>query len=140
MSNFASFLVATSPEIKFDDVDRTTTRPKLRKALMASIRIDEKNLEEIERLLGQSLNGLHLLFENKKVAEVLKHPTESLDFFSIENQDRIQVLFTSLVQHESYFDKLCFLRELDEESYEILLRTYFHILDNTVMATTPDRH
>lgn len=107
---------------------------------MASISIDEKSMEEIERLLGQSLNGLHLLFENEKVAQVLRQPTEEIDFFNFENIDRIQALFTELINQDTLFDKLCFLHELDEESYEILLRTYFHIVDNTALASTTEKH
>ena len=107
---------------------------------MATISIDEKNLEQIEKLLGQSLNGLHLLFENEKVAKVLSKPTEELDFFNFENVDKIQKLFTGLINQESYFDKLCFIQELDDESYEMLLRTYFHIVDNTALAATPNMH
>lgn len=107
---------------------------------MASISIDEKSMEEIEKLLGQSLNGLHLLFENEQVAKVLKRPTEDMDFFNFDNMDRIQGLFTELINQETLFDKLCFLQELDEESYEILLRTYFHIVDNTALATTTEKH
>lgn len=107
---------------------------------MATIKINEKNLQEIERLLGQSLNGLHLLFDNQRVAEILSRPTELEDLFEGSKVDRVQTLFTSLIEHESFFDKLCFLRELDDESYEILLRTYFHILDNTAKAATKSFH
>ena len=107
---------------------------------MNKLQLDEKNLEKIEELLCQSLNGHHLLFDKQKVAQILKRPTENLDFFSYENVDKIQALFTELIQQETYFDKLCFIQELDEESYEILLRTYFHLVDNTALAVNKQHH
>ena len=110
------------------------------KIAMNKLQLDEKNLAKIEELLCQSLNGHHLLFDNEKVAKILSRPTEDLDFFNFENVDKIQVLFTELIQRETYFDKLCYLQELDEDSYEILLRTYFHIVDNTALATTKRHH
>lgn len=110
------------------------------KPRMSQLQLDEKNLEKIEELLCQSLNGHHLLFDNDKVAEILKRPTEQLDFFNFENVDKIQALFSELIQKETYFEKLCFIQELDEESYEILLRTYFHIVDNTALAVNKRYH
>lgn len=107
---------------------------------MNTLKLDQENLEKIEELLCQSLNGFHLLFENDKVAQILRRPTEDLDFFNFENVDKIQSLFTELIQKESLFDKLCFIQSLDEDSYEILLRTYFHIVDNTALAVSKQTH
>jgi hypothetical protein len=35
---------------------------------------------------------------------------------------------------------LAFIRELDEASFEMLVRTYFHIVENTVRASTEQHH
>jgi len=98
------------------------------------------NLDEIERLLTQSMNGLHILFDNAVVARILQKPTEELDFFSFENIDRIQSLFTKFVERPTLNDKRLFIDSLDRASFEILVRTYFHIVDNSILAANRPRH
>lgn len=98
------------------------------------------NLDEIERLLTQSMNGIHVLFDNATVASILQKPTEELDFFNFKNLDKIQTLFTTFVEKPTLQDKRFFLETLDHESYEILVRTYFHIVDNSILAANPPRH
>lgn len=102
--------------------------------------IEEKNLDEIEFLLAQSMNGVHHLFDNQVIAKILQTPTEEIDFFNFENMDRIQELFTQLLNQNSVQEKKTFLQTLDENSYEILVRIYFHIVDNTLMTSDTLKH
>ena len=102
--------------------------------------IEEQHLEEIEVLLNQSLKGIHHLFDNDQIAHILSKPTEELDFFTFENMDRVQELFSQLVGFKTIYDKQAFLQNLDAESFEILLRTYFHIVENTLLNNTDFRH
>ena len=104
------------------------------------IQISDSHLDEIEHLLAQSMNGIHLLFDNEKIAEILKTPTEDLDLFHNRNIDKIQDLFAEFVQNATFHEKQSYLANLDEESYELLLRTYFHIVDNSLYAADPNRH
>jgi hypothetical protein len=50
------------------------------------------------------------------------------------------VLFADFVQKESFHAKQQYLSSLDEESFELLLRTYFHIVDNSLMNADFERH
>ena len=86
------------------------------------------------------MRGCHHLFGHKEIASVLSTPTESLDFFCSERMDKIQELFTGLIDNYSFAEKRMFLSQLDGESHEILLRTYFHIVDNSAMASNPLKH
>ena len=46
------------------------------------MKIERKQLKEIEFLFNQSIKGLHLLFEdNKRLAHILKNPTQEKSFF-----------------------------------------------------------
>lgn len=85
------------------------------------------------------MNGIHLLFDNETIADVLKTPTEHLDLFHMKNLDKIQDLFTEFLQRKTLQEKQLYLHSLDRESFEMLLRTYFHIVDNSLM-TDSDRH
>lgn len=101
--------------------------------------ISESHLDQIEHLLAQSMNGIHLLFDNRTIARILKTPTEELDLFHNRNLDKIQDLFTEFLQRATFQEKLIYLANLDSESFEMLLRTYFHIVDNSV-AASDERH
>ncbi|RME17061.1 MAG: hypothetical protein D6797_03220 [Bdellovibrio sp.] len=100
----------------------------------------EKSLDKIELLLAQSMKGFHHLFDNETIAKILQTPTESLDFFNYKNMDKIQSLFSELIQKESYHEKIIFLENLTPEEYEMLVRTYFHILENSILASNQEKH
>lgn len=104
------------------------------------IEIKERDLHEIEFFLNQSTLGHHLLFERDQVADILKTPTEQLDFFKKNSLPRIQNLLTGLISKKSLKEKKHYLKSLDPEAFEILLRTYFHIVDNAVLASTRSIH
>lgn len=104
------------------------------------MQISESHLDQIEHILAQSMNGIHLLFDNHTIAEVLKKPTEDQELFAFQNMDRIQELFSQLVSQESFEEKVDFLKNLDSEGYELILRTYFHIVENSLFASTDVRH
>ena len=101
---------------------------------MKELRISDTHLDQIEHLLAQSMNGIHLLFDNETIARILKVPTEEKELFHLRNLDKIQELFSEFVQIETFFGKQEFLDSLDQESFELLLRTYFHIVDNSLSA------
>jgi hypothetical protein len=102
--------------------------------------ISEQQLDQIEHLLQQSMNGLHILFDHKKVAEILKTPTENTDLFKPPNLKKIDQMFAELVQRENLTSKQLYLDSLDPDSFEILLRAYFHIVDNTLKTSVPWQH
>jgi GGDEF domain-containing protein len=104
------------------------------------LKIGDSHLDQIEHLLAQSMNGIHLLFDNETIAQVLKVPTEHIDLFQLKNLDKIQELFSEFIQRETLQDKQLFLQSLDKDSFELLLRTYFHIVDNSLFTTEGNRH
>ena len=105
------------------------------------MKIEKKQLKEIEFLFNQSAKGLHLLFDDTaRLASILKEPTEEQRFFNSENMKRIQVLFTDLISKKTFQDKQEYLRQLNSENFEILVRTYFHIVDNTLLTATRNLH
>ena len=99
------------------------------------MKIERKQLKEIEFLFNQSINGLHLLFDdNKKLAHILKTPTKEKSFFESRNMQKIQEIFTGLVSKKSLKEKQAYLTNLSAEHFEILVRTYFHIVDSTILT------
>lgn len=98
------------------------------------MKIERKQLQEIEFLFKQSVQGLHLLFDdNKRLTDILSTPTAENYLFDSKNKNKTQKLFTDLVSKKSFKAKRAFLNNLNSENFEILVRTYFHILDNTIL-------
>ena len=105
------------------------------------MKIERKQLKEIEFLFKQSVQGLHLLFDdNKKLTNILSKPTQEKSFFDSKNMRKIQEVFTGLVTKKSFKEKRNYLDNLNSESFEILVRTYFHILDNTISSQNNTVH
>jgi hypothetical protein len=102
--------------------------------------IEHKNLEEIEYLLAQSTQGIHLLFDNPSIAKVFKKPSDDVDLFNFETVSRVQELFTDLIGKKSLYEKQMFLDTLKVEDFELLMRTYFHIVENTILASDNYKH
>ena len=104
------------------------------------LEIKQNELNEIEMLLNQSVKGYHFLFDHKQVAKILKTPTENMDFFNKANIQRIQGLLTGLLSKKSFHQKQTYLNSLTHQNFELLVRTYFHIVDSTVMASLRNTH
>lgn len=128
MSNFAVFLL---PPLWFPHQNRVTGW---------DLSIAEKDLDQIEFLLAQSMNGIHMLFDNETIRRTLKETAGENDFFRFENMDKIQTLFSELIKCESIDGKRAYLARLAPKEFEMLLRTYFHILDNSLLAAKVLKH
>lgn len=104
------------------------------------LEINKYDLSEIEMLLNQSIKGHHFLFDHKQVAQILRVPTEQMNFFHKDNIHRIQELLKELLSRKSFQQKQSYLSSLNNQNFEILVRTYFHILDSAIFASTKATH
>lgn len=99
-------------------------------------KLQEKSLERMEALLKQSAMGIHILFDNESIASVMARTKDDRDFFDFNKMKRVQDVMTELVAKKTYVEKVSFVQDLDSESFDMLIRTYFHIVENTVRAST----
>lgn len=102
--------------------------------------VQERNLERMESLLKQAALGIHILFDNHSIKKVMGQNKDDKDFFDFNKMKCVQDSMTALISKKTYFEKMAFLKDLDNESYEMLVRTYFHIVENTVRANTDKHH
>lgn len=104
------------------------------------VNIEETSLERMEALLSQSAMGVHVLFDNQSIASVLKDVKDDKDFYSFDKMKQVQDVMTALITKKTYFEKISYLQALDRDSYKMLVRAYFHIVENTVRANTEHSH
>ena len=103
-------------------------------------KLKNSDIEALEKLLNQSVRGLHHLFDKQQITEILKTPTEELDFFTVENMTLIQKLFDELIKKDTFQSKLAYIERLDKKKFEMLLRTYFHIVESTIISSNNLKH
>jgi hypothetical protein len=106
----------------------------------ANTNINKDQLEQVEYLFSQSAQGHHVLFDNATIRRVLSRPTEEMDFFSFENVDRIQKLLGEFIEKNSLQAKRDFLEKLDGATHDLLLRTYFNIVENSIFEKNTAKH
>lgn len=99
-----------------------------------------ENLEQIEYLLFQSTQGVHFMFDHSDVARVLSRPTDGQSFFTEENMKKVQGLLTGFLDCKSLQAKRGYLDRLPAEDFELLVRSYFQLVDNTILAHSNIRH
>lgn len=107
---------------------------------MSSSVVEEKSLQRMEALLSHSALGVHVLFDNESLAQVLSQASDENDFTNTEKMKKVQDTMTELIAKRTYFEKMAFLRSLDKETYILLVRAYFHIVENTVRANNDLKH
>ena len=92
----------------------------------------EENLRHIEYFLAQSVKGFHLLFDVKHIKLAYSQPKNgNLDFYK-EDRGRVQRLFAGLIECCGMQDKRSYLESLSQEDMEVLIKAYFHIVENTI--------
>lgn len=101
---------------------------------------NDPSLDQIESLLAQSAKGLHILFDREKLSQILSEPPSTEDLFKTENMQKIQELFTELVDKRSFMEKQDFLESLDQRSFAMLVHTYFHLVENSLRAVQSYLH
>ena len=94
----------------------------------------------MEALLSQSAKGIHVLFETKSLVQVLNQSHDEKDFYDFEKMKKVQDVMTELIAKKTYLDKVSYLKGLDQASYNMLVRAYFHIVENTVRASSDLSH
>lgn len=95
----------------------------------------EQALEKMEAILNQAAMGIHVLFDKATIAAAYKEAPDDKDFYDFDKVKVIQDSMTELISRKTYFEKLAYLQSLDKESLVLLVRAYFHIVENNVLAS-----
>jgi hypothetical protein len=103
----------------------------------------EKKIQKLESLLQQSALGHHLLFDHEAIRMALAGDSKTeapKAELNSGNLAKVQKILNDLIEKPTLLAQQCFIRDLDQESYQLLIRTYFNIVENTVRAQTAYKH
>ncbi len=100
----------------------------------------ESNLKKMEALLRHSTSGVHALFDNAAIAKVFSQVNDDKDFHDFSKMKIVQDCMTTLISKKSINEKLYYIHSLEAEKFEMLVRSYFHIVENTIKSTHEMTH
>lgn len=80
------------------------------------------------------------MFENREIAKVMRTPTDEQTFFTFQNMEKVQKLLSTLLEKPTISGKRNFTETLPREDFELLIRAYFHLVENTILAHSNLRH
>jgi len=109
----------------------TGSPPKALKQRGASVvNVELVHMEQVEYLLSQSAAGHHHLFNNQKIKEVFKDDlTTSIPEAQVEEAKQF---LHELISQPSIKAKKAYFDSLPEGVQDLVIRTYFNILENNV--------
>ena len=96
--------------------------------------LNDDQLKNLKGILDQSQMGVHLLFDNRHIAEVFQKAFSEDDFFQVENLKKIQDDLLKLLQFKTLTDKQTYVKSLSVEDQERLIRAYFYIIENNMRS------
>ncbi len=97
------------------------------------IYVSEENLRQVEYLIGQSIQGNHLLFDAESVRLVLGSDLHSC--IEPEESYEVEHHIEALIQQPSLMQKRAYLEKLDSSTYAKVVRTYFNIVENNLLES-----
>lgn len=111
--------------------------------------IEKNNFESLEALLSQATKGIHILFENKDIAEVFNNlpiteekadSSSTDDVYTFENVKIVQDILVELIAKKSLIDKQAYIRSLSAKDYNLLIRAYFNIVESAALSLQSYKH
>lgn len=121
--------------MSFDTDDFSAKSKSREKKSKKSKKVDDaiqaQSLERMEALLAQAAKGIHVLFDNKTIAQTLQKDS-NVEPESLEQVKVVQETMTQLIARKTYFEKMAFLQGLDGQTHHLIMKAYLQIVENTV--------
>src|SRR4051794_32132296 len=100
------------------------------------IHVSRSQMDQVEYLIRQSIQGNHVLFEPETVKYVLSLaiPVSDEDAYSVEPH------LERIIAEPTLEKKRAYVQALDRKTFETLIRTYFKIVEESIVGTTEVKH
>ncbi|MBC7690509.1 MAG: hypothetical protein H7222_01960 [Methylotenera sp.] len=98
------------------------------------IYISEDQLNQVEYLIDQSRQGNHVLFD----AETIKRVFNAIPRVHFPNEEQCYTVehhIERLIEKPSLMQKRAYLEQLDTDTFDLVVRTYFNIVENKMHET-----
>jgi len=102
------------------------------------IYISEEELNQVEYLISQSVQGHHVLFDPDTVRRVFNK--SEVNQFSEEDAYGVEHHIENLLQKPTLAQKRSYLEKLDGKTYDKVVLTYFSIVENNIYENLEVSH
>ncbi len=105
----------------------------------AMIYVNQKQLDQVEYILEQSIRGHHILFEVDEIRTAFENanPAGSKeDDLVTEAEKHIE----NLILQPTLLSKRIYLENLSSDMYQYVVRTYFNIVENNIIEDMEFNH
>lgn len=104
------------------------------------IYISEEQLKQVEYLIEQSIRGNHVLFDPAIVHKIFIKNRPFTDPLPNDQAYAVEHHIERLLQEPTLEAKRVYLDQLDADTYEFVLKTYFNIVENKIFEKLEVRH
>lgn len=102
------------------------------------IYVSEDQLTQVEYLIGQSVQGNHVLFESHVIREAYERTAG--DQFSEDDAYGVEHHIENLITQPTLAQKRAYLERLDLKTHDFVVRTYFNIIENSIIEDSGVKH
>lgn len=102
------------------------------------IHISKSQMDQVQYLIDQSLQGNHVLFDHDSLKRVLR--TDSLRPMSEKEAFAVEHHIERMIGQPSLEHKRAYLETLDSRTYAWVVRAYFNIIENNLYENQEVRH
>lgn len=90
-------------------------------------------MKEIEYIIHQSMNGLHVLFDNDTIKRFCAGSRGDDDIFDEGRARQTEKLMEIFMSTPTITARKQLFKTLSEDEQSILIRTYFNIVENNIL-------
>jgi len=104
------------------------------------IYVSQDQLDQVEYLINQSIQGNHVLFDAEVVREVFLTAREGGESFSVGDAYGVEHHIERIISQPTLLQKRAYLEQLDADTYRKVVRTYFNIVENNLFESGEPKH
>ncbi|MEI6080353.1 MAG: hypothetical protein WCQ53_06940 [bacterium] len=97
------------------------------------VHIDDSQVEEIKYIISQSMNGLHVLFDNETIKRYLNGSDNDDEVFNENKSRETEKLVERFMSTPTITGKKMLFQSLNDEEKALLIKTYFSIVENNIL-------
>lgn len=101
--------------------------------------ISEDQLDQVEYLIDQSLQGNHILFDPCLIREIF-HAGKLHRDLPIEKAYEVEPHIERLISLPTLAQKKAYVEKLDRDTVIDVIKTYFNIVENNLYENSEVRH
>lgn len=100
------------------------------------IYVNQEQVDQVEYLLGQAVQGNHVLFSPELVRSAITNESS----FTDEDAYRVEPVLEKLIELPTLERKRAYLEQLDSSTLEAVVLAYFNIVENSLYENLSETH